>query len=63
MSDEQLRDRLDESIAIVLNVSDKYVANHRGPSAGTVMQLANITTTLLQARALIPAALSEGETT
>jgi type IV secretory pathway TrbL component len=63
VSDDQLRDRLDESIATVLRVSDKWVSDHRGPSASWVQALANITVTLLHARALIPsAALSEGET-
>jgi hypothetical protein len=59
MSDDQLRDRLDESIAVVLNVSDKFISDPRGPSHSWVQALANITVTLLRARSLIPPALAK----
>lgn len=63
MTDDQLRDRLDQSIGVVLSVSDKFVSDHRGPSAVSVQALANITVTLLHARALIPSpALAKEDT-
>lgn len=54
MTNDQLRARLDESIATILGVSDRLVVDSRGPSHSWVQALANITVTLLHARSLIP---------
>lgn len=62
MNDDQLRERLDESIVTILSVSDRYVTDHRGPSSSWVAGLADIVVTLLHARALIPSSSPREET-